>query len=95
MSKTKGFSGTSANRYSLALYELANESNSLPKIEENSHAFLKLISSSKDFYNLIKDPTVTRDSLNQVIEKITDKVVDFKLHVYERIKKELKNLILI
>ena len=66
------FSDTSANRYSLALYELASESNSLPKIEENSHAFLKLISSSKDFYNLIKDPTVTRDSLNQVIEKITD-----------------------
>ena len=29
------------------------------------------------------------------IESITDKVVDFKLHVYERIKKELKNLILI
>ena len=72
MSKNKGFSDTSANRYSLALYELASESNSLPKIEENSHAFLKLISSSKDFYNLIKDPTVTRDSLNQVIEKITD-----------------------
>ena len=29
------------------------------------------------------------------IESITDKVVDFKLHVYERIKKGLKNLILI
>jgi F-type H+-transporting ATPase subunit delta len=72
LSKNKGFSDTSANRYSLALYELASESNSLPKIEENSHAFLKLISSSEDFYNLIKDPTVTRDSLNQVIEKITD-----------------------
>jgi len=27
------------------------------------------------------------------IENITDKVVDFKLHVYEKIKKELKNLI--
>ena len=78
MSKNKGFSDTSANRYSLALYELASESNSLPKIEENSHAFLKLISSSKDFNNLIKDPTVTRDSLNQVIEKITD---NFSLEV--------------
>tara|TARA_B100000131_G_C17728812_1_gene455959 strand:+ start:69 stop:548 length:480 start_codon:yes stop_codon:yes gene_type:complete len=29
------------------------------------------------------------------IESITDKVVDFKLHVYERIKEELKKLILI
>ena len=72
MSKNKGFSDTSANRYSLALYELASESNTLSKIEENSHAFLKLISNSKDFNNFIKDPTVTRDSLNQVVEKITD-----------------------
>ena len=72
MSKNKGFSDTSANRYSLALYELASESNILSKIEENSHAFLKLISNSKDFNNFIKDPTVTRDSLNQVVEKITD-----------------------
>ena len=78
MSKNKGFSDTSANRYSLALYELASESSSLPKIEENSHALLKLISNSEDFNNLIKDPTVTRDSLNQVIEKITD---NFSLEV--------------
>ncbi len=72
MSKNKGFSDTSANRYSLALYELASESNTLSKIEENSHALLKLISNNKDFNNFIKDPTVTRDSLNQVVEKITD-----------------------
>ena len=71
MSKNKGFSDTSANRYSLALYELASESNLLIKIEENSQAILKLISSSKDFSNLIKDPTVSSDILNQVIEKIS------------------------
>ena len=78
MSKNKGFSDTSANRYSLALYELASESNSLSKIEENSQALLKLISSSEDFNNLIKDPTVSRDILNQVIKKISD---NFKLEV--------------
>ncbi len=71
MSKNKGFSDTSANRYSLALYELARESNCLSKIEKNSHALLKLISSNKDFNNFIKDPTVTRDTLSSVIEKIT------------------------
>ena len=27
------------------------------------------------------------------VENITDKVVDFKLHVYEKIKREVKNLI--
>ena len=78
MSKNKRFSDTSANRYSLALYELASESNSLTKIEENSQAILKLISSSRDFSNLIKDPTLNRDILNQVIEKISD---NFSLEV--------------
>ena len=72
MSKNKRFSDTSANRYSLALYELASESNSLSKIEKNSHAILKLISRNKDFYNFIKDPTISRDSLNQVIKKVSD-----------------------
>ena len=78
MSKNKGFSDTSANRYSLALYELASESNSLPKIEENSHALLKLILNSKDFNNLIKDPTISRDILNHVIKNISD---NFRLEV--------------
>ena len=50
----------------------------LSKIEENSHAFLKLISNSKDFNNLIKDPTISRDILNQIINKISD---NFKLEV--------------
>jgi len=72
LSKNKGFSDTSANRYSLALYELASESNSLSKIEENSHALLKLISNSKDFNDLIKNPTISRDILNQIIKKISD-----------------------
>jgi len=72
LSKNKEFSDTSANRYSLALYELANETNSLSKIEENSQALLNLISSSKDFNNLIKDPTVSRNILNQVIDKISN-----------------------
>jgi len=78
LSKNKGFSDTSANRYSLALYELASESNSLPKIEENSHALLKLILNSKDFNNLIKDPTISRDILNHVIKNISD---NFRLEV--------------
>ena len=78
MSKNKGFSDTSANRYSLALFELASEANSLSKIEENSHALLKLISNSKDFNDLIKDPTISRDILNHVIKKISD---NFSLEV--------------
>ena len=37
-----------------------------------NNALLKLISNSKDFNNLIKDPTVSRVILNQIIKKISD-----------------------
>ena len=72
MSKNKGFSNTSANRYSLALYELAEESNLLSKIETNSVSILNLIGISVDFNNLIKDPTVSRNELINAINKIFD-----------------------
>ena len=72
MSKNKGFSDTSANRYSLALFELASESSLLSKIEENSNAFLKLILDNKDFNNLLKDPTINSDTLINIIKKISE-----------------------
>jgi len=70
LSKNREFSDTSANRYSLALYELANESNLLSQVEENSNAFLKLISNNYDLNNLIKDPTISREVLTNVVNKI-------------------------
>ncbi len=72
MSNNKGFSNTSANRYSLALYELAEESNLLSQIEMNSVSILNLINLNIDFNNLIKDPTVSRNELTNVINKIFD-----------------------
>ena len=71
LSKNKGFSDTSANRYSLALYELSNESNLLIKVEENSIVFLDLIFKSKDFNNLIKDPTLNREVLTKIVDTIS------------------------
>ena len=58
MSKNTGFSDTSASRYSLALYELSHEAKVLFNVEENSNAFLKLISINKEFNDLVKDPTL-------------------------------------
>ena len=72
MSKNKGFSSTSANRYSLALYELASEASLLAQIEENSSAFLTLISNNEEFDNLIKDPTASQDVLINIINKISE-----------------------
>ena len=53
MSKNNSFSVTTAGRYSLALYELAKENNSVDEVEEQSVSLLKLIDDSKDFSLLI------------------------------------------
>ena len=70
MSKNKGFSNISAERYSLALYELSNEGNSLDIIEKHSLALLNLINLSKDFNDLIKDPTGSQENLILVIKNL-------------------------
>ena len=72
MSKNKGFSITSAERYSLALYELASESNVLSQVEDHSSSILNLISSNKDFSDLIKDPTNSQEDLLKVIDRISN-----------------------
>jgi len=71
LSNSKGFSDTSANRYSLALYELADESKILDEIENHSTTMLKLISESEDFNSLIKDPTNSQNDQLLVISKIS------------------------
>ena len=70
MSKDTGFSISSAERYSLALFELSEENNLLSQIEEQSLSVLNLINQSKDFFNLIKDPTTSQEDLSKVINKI-------------------------
>ena len=72
MSKNNGFSITSAERYSLALYELASENNVLSQVEDQSSSILNLISSSEDFLGLIKDPTISQEGLLKVIDKISN-----------------------
>ena len=72
MSKNIEFSITSAERYSLALFELSEESNLLSQIEDQSSSMLKLINQSHDFNRLIKDPTISQQDLSKVINKIVE-----------------------
>ena len=72
MSKNKDFSGTSASRYSLALYELAEENNSVKEVEQHTLSIIKLISNSDDFSSFIKDPTSKKDEQLKVIIKISE-----------------------
>ena len=72
LSKDTGFSITSAERYSLALFELSEENNLLSKIEDQSSSILNLIDQSEDFSNLIKDPTTSQEDLLKVINTISE-----------------------
>ena len=77
MSKNKGFSETSAGRYSLALYELAIEANMLKDIEVHSVSIINLITLSEDFKSLIKDPTNNKEDQLKALKKISEQ---FKLN---------------
>ena len=70
MTKDTGFSITSAERYSLALFELSEENNLLNQIEDQALSMLNLINQSKDFYILFKDPTIKQEDLSNIINKI-------------------------
>ena len=72
LSKDTGFSITSAERYSLALFELSEENNLLSHIEDQSSSILNLIEQSEDFSNLIKDPTTSQEDLLKVINTISE-----------------------
>ena len=72
MSKNKDFSETSADRYSLALYELAAESNELDVIEDHSSSIINLIIVNEDFSSLIKDPTNKKEDQLNALKKISD-----------------------
>jgi len=63
---------TSAERYSLALYELASDDDVLELVESQSSSILNLILSNKDFSNLIKDPTNNQENLLKVINIISE-----------------------
>ena len=70
MSKNTEFSITSAERSSLALFELSEENNLISQIEDQSLSMINLINQNDGFCNLIKDPTTSQDDLSKVINKI-------------------------
>ena len=72
MSTNKNFSDTAASRYSLALYELADESKNIQEIENQSLALVKLLDKSEDFESIIKNPTNKKEDQINVINKIAE-----------------------
>ena len=71
MSVNKSFSSETANRYALALYELANENSELERVEKNVNELLTIYSSSEELKNFIKNPTESQSNQLEVLNKIS------------------------
>ena len=57
MSTNKSFSSETSERYSRALFEVADETKEIEKIENDIKNFQSLYNSSVEIRNFIKDPT--------------------------------------
>ncbi len=71
MSSKKSFSSETANRYSLALYELAEENSQLSVVEKDVNEFIKIYSINKELENFIKNPTQSQSNQLTVLDNIS------------------------
>ena len=74
MSSNKSFSTETANRYALALLELANENSELDIVEKNIQDLLQIYNSSSDLKNFIKNPTQSQFNQLKVIQELSSKM---------------------
>ena len=88
MSQKNSLSGITFSRYSLALYELADESNVVNDVEKQALTIVDLISNSEDLKFCIKSPTISKDELKNLINSISEKA-----NLNELLKKFLSFLI--
>ena len=71
MSSNKSFSSETANRYALALHELAKENSKLEVVEKDIKELLAIYNTSEDFKNFIKNPTQSQSSQLETLNKIS------------------------
>jgi len=74
LSSNKSFSTETANRYALALFELANENSELEIVEKNIQDLLQIYNSSSDLKNFIKNPTQSQFNQLKVIQELSSKM---------------------
>jgi F-type H+-transporting ATPase subunit delta len=74
VSSNKSFSAETANRYALALYEIAVENSELETVEKNIKELLAAYDTSKELKNFIKDPTQSQSSQLEVLNQILVKM---------------------
>ena len=74
MSTNKSFSTETSERYSRALFEVANEGKEIEKIENDVKSLLSLIKASPEIKNFIQNPTQSKSTQNQFIDILSKKL---------------------
>ena len=71
MSSKKSFSSETANRYALALYELAEENSELPAVEKDINELSVIYNTNKELSNFLKNPIQSQSNQLLVLNKIS------------------------
>ena len=74
MSTNKSFSTETSERYSRALFEVAQESSELEKIENDIKNFASLLNNSLEIKNFIHNPTKSKQIQNSVLKLLAEKL---------------------
>ena len=74
MSTNKSFSTETSERYSRALFEVAQEANELEKIENDFNNFASLLHNSLEIKNFIHNPTQSKENQNNVLNLLAEKL---------------------
>ena len=74
MSTNKSFSTETSERYSRALFEVAQEASELEKIENDTKNFASLLINSLEIKNFIHNPTQSKDNQNDALKLLAEKL---------------------
>ena len=74
MSTNKSFSSETSERYSRALFEVAQEAGELEKIENDIKNFASLLNNSLEIENFIHNPTKSKENQNNVLKILAEKL---------------------
>ena len=72
MSSNKSFSSETSDRYSKALFELAQENNELDNTEKYIRELTKIYNINAEFESFIKNPTHSVDNQLKIVKKISE-----------------------
>ena len=74
MSTNKSFSSETSERYSRALFEVAQEANELDKVENDIKNFASLLNNSLEIKNFIHNPTKSKENQISVLKLLAEKL---------------------